>query len=159
MASLRTALSSSPRPLAIDEDDIDSIVALITSVRRAAGNQVDIGPTCLTPALADWLGISRQGISKGVRERRILGVQIGRTWHYPMWQLGANQIAPAATQVFKSLLPPDPSPAQRASLAAWAWRQSEDDSPLRGASPATWIREGGETASVLDYARHTWHCR
>lgn len=157
LTSLREELQSHPKPLDFSQTEAQSLIAMILSAAKPASPaEASIGPVCQTPMLAEWLGISRQGVNKGVRERRILGVQIGRSWHYPTWQIGSHQILPAATRLFKHVLPANPSPLHLAALAYWAWKPSPDDSALTGLSPAAWIQHDHDYATLAAYADETF---
>ncbi|MDU0969323.1 MAG: hypothetical protein E7A62_09590 [Actinomycetaceae bacterium] len=155
---LQQTMANSPSPLDLDRSRTKAIISMIfATATPSSPAETSIGPVCETPMLAEWLGISRQGVNKGVRERRILGVQVGRAWHYPTWQLGPNQVLPAATSLFKHALPPQPTPVQLASLAYWAWNPSQPNSLLEGKSPATWIQENRDVATLLRHADQTWN--
>lgn len=157
LSTLQKTLLEHPQPLELDQHRSQALIAMIlAATRQASPAEGNIGPVCQTPALAEWLGISRQGVNKGVRERRILGVQIGRAWHYPTWQLGPHQILPAATRLFKHVLPAAPSALHLTSLAAWAWEETPAHSRLSGLSPASWIQQERDIATLLTYADESW---
>ncbi len=49
------------------------------------------------------IGISRQGADKARRQRRLLAVNVGRAWRYPLWQFADGQVLPGLSQVLATL--------------------------------------------------------
>lgn len=158
LARFRTTLTHLPQPAVHNTKESDALVGFLAAATSPVTETArSIGPTWKTPELVSWLGISRQGVNKGIHERRILGVRCGRTWYYPIWQLGNHQILPAASRLFKEFLPPEATLDDLHAFATWAWTSTPADSQLAGVSPATWIQQNRDYPTVATYAKQSWH--
>lgn len=51
----------------------------------------------------ELIGISRQAVDKARREGRLLAVNVGRTWRYPLWQFVDGEVLRGLSQVLRAL--------------------------------------------------------
>lgn len=97
---IRQVLLERPRASAITAEQAGRILEHARSVLHtpeAFSGQV--GEVCRTGAVCDWLGISRQAVSKAVKDQRILGFQtLDGKWIYPVWQFEAPETYAACVQ-------------------------------------------------------------
>lgn len=107
------------------------------------------GPFYDTAGLARWLGISRQAVHQRAARRAILGCPLADdTAVYPTWQFLDNGIPlPGLVDVLAALAEGSDDPWMAA-----LWLRSPNDA-LDSVTPADWLRDGGDTAPVLDAAR------
>lgn len=106
-----------------------------------------VGPVCTTADVVDWLGISRQGINKAVREDRILAVQSpSTTWFYPTWQLlDDHSVVPTLSAVLGRFS------GRIDRLVAAQWFHTELPA-LDGSTPAQWMVDGMDLHAVVGEA-------
>ena len=106
-----------------------------------------IGPVVTTADVVDWLGISRQGINKAVRENRILAVQApSTTWYYPTWQLQDDHSVVSDLQAVLGRLD-----GRCDQLVTARWFQVPNDD-LDGVTPAEWLTSRSELHAVVGAA-------
>ncbi len=106
-----------------------------------------IGPVCTTADVVDWLGISRQGINKAVRENRILAIQSpSTTWYYPTWQLlDDHSVVPHLSPVLGRL------DGRVDQIVSAEWFQRPEPA-LDGQTPAQRMLAGGDVHDVVGAA-------
>lgn len=145
--AIERQLTSRRRSVVTDDiiDQASHLVRAMTDPRPQL--QEVIGPVCATADVVAWLGISRQGINKAVRENRMLAVQSpSTTWFYPTWQLlDDHSVVPQMSQVLGRLTD------RVDQLVAAEWFQVPNDS-LRGMTPAQWMLEGRDRHGVVGAA-------
>lgn len=145
--AIERQLTSRRRSVVTDDiiDQASHLVRAMTDPRPQL--QEVIGPVCATADVVAWLGISRQGINKSVRENRMLAVQSpSTTWFYPTWQLlDDHSVVPQMSQVLGRLTD------RVDQLLAAEWFQVPNDS-LKGMTPAQWMLEGRDLHDVVGAA-------
>jgi len=135
----------SRRSSLITPETITQAVHLIRSMTDPRPQLEDlVGPVCMTADVGDWLGITRQGINKAVRENRILAVQSpSSTWYYPTWQLlDDHSVVPQIAPVLGRLS----DRVDQITAARWFW---SDNAALDGATPAQWLLRGDDLHTVV----------
>lgn len=107
------------------------------------------GPFYDTAGLARWLGISRQAVHQRAARHAILGCPLADDAAvYPTWQfLDNGATLPGLAEVVAVLADGDSDPWMAA-----LWLRAPNDA-LDGATPADWLRDGGDTVPVLEAAR------
>jgi len=147
---LRKAAESQVGPEAFGDPEAiaDAMVAALP-----LGHPFDeaAGPFYDTSGLGRWLGISRQAVHQRADRHAILGCPLeDGTTVYPVWQfLDTGATLPGLTEVLTVLSAGGDDPWM---AALWL---SAPNGQLDGATPAQWLRDGGDPAPVLAAARRT----
>ncbi|MBI4277116.1 MAG: helix-turn-helix domain-containing protein [Armatimonadetes bacterium] len=95
------------------------------------------------------LAISRQAVDKARRAGRLLAVNVGRAWRYPVWQFGEDGTLPGLPEVLRALRTASPW-VQTAFLLGRNAR-------LRNRRPLDRLRQGktGEVVAAAEaYGEH-----
>ncbi|MFC7580693.1 hypothetical protein ACFQWG_05660 [Schaalia naturae] len=135
----------SRRASAITPETIAQAAHLVRSMTDPRPQMEDlVGPVCTTADVGEWLGITRQGINKAVRENRILAIQSpSTTWYYPTWQLlDDHSVVPQMSQVLGRLV----DRVDQLTAARWFWTAS---AALEGATPARWLTDQRDIHAVV----------
>lgn len=145
--AIKRQLATRPSSVVTPEilDQASHLVRSMTDPRPQLSELV--GPVCTTADVVDWLGISRQGINKAVREDRILAIQSpSTTWFYPTWQLmDDHSVVPTLSSVLGRFT------GRMDRLVAAQW--FHDALPaLEGMSPAQWMLDGLDLHTVVGEA-------
>lgn len=135
-----------PEAFGDPEDIADAMVAALP-----LGHPFDevAGPFYDTAGLARWLGVSRQAVHQRAARGALLGCPLADdTTVYPVWQfLDNGATLPRLADVLAELADGRDDPWM---AALWLRAPSQT---LDGASPADWLRDGGEPAPVIASAR------
>ncbi len=129
----------------ITSDTISQAAHLVRSMTDPRPQLQDlVGPVCTTADVGEWLGITRQGINKAVREDRILAVQApSTTWYYPTWQLlDDHSVIPQMSDVLGRL----DGRVDQLCTARWFWTPC---AALGDRTPAWWMSNDGDLCAVV----------
>lgn len=110
------------------------------SVLGAASRSLTIGQA------ADVLGIHRSRLSHRLRDRRLYAFRLGSQRRLPRWQLTADGAPLPGLEVVLPALPADLHPAAVEGFF------TTPDADLDGATPAEWLRSGGDPQRVVQEA-------
>lgn len=149
-ARLREAAEAQVNPEAFGDPEAiaDAMVAALP-----LGHPFDevAGPFYDTAGLSRWLGVSRQAVHQRAARHGILGCPLADgTTVYPAWQfLDTGSILPGLAEVLVALAAGGDDPWM---AALWLRAPNEQ---FDGATPAEWLRDGGDPAPVLEAAQRT----
>ena len=113
---------------------------------NAVGERMDTSQAC------EFLGVSRQALSKRVHGGSLVGLRGRGTTYYPTWQfdLERGEVWPVVRHIIGAFIEeiggPDPY-----MIAAWATTPQTED--LGGVTPAEWISKGAEDQPLIEAAR------
>jgi hypothetical protein len=101
---------------------------------------------------SDFLGITRQGLYKRVRNGSALGVRGQGTTYFPVWQFDPREriIRAVTGRVIEAFRSADPA-VDPLVIAAWAMKPNRR---LEDRSPAEWVAENQDPEVVVAAAGH-----
>ena len=106
-----------------------------------------IGPFYDTPAVVRLLGVSKQAVADRARRGTLLRVTTRQGRHlYPVFQFDRRRLYPAIPQ---ALAPFRDTRVDGWAIASWLTTPA---AALDGATPAQWLRDGGDAAPVVALA-------
>ncbi|MHB1986366.1 MAG: hypothetical protein ACYCSF_00020 [Acidimicrobiales bacterium] len=141
---------------AFEELGIEDVVALGRQGARSALAPLvwgtAIGDRWDVRQASDFLGITRQGLYKRVRNGSALGVRGQGTTYFPVWQFDPREriIRAVTGRVIEAFRSADPA-VDPLVIAAWATKLNRR---LEDRSPAEWVAEDRDLEVVVAAARH-----